>query len=54
MKPMPPQQFIAWPASNDLKMRCAADGEPPLKYQWLKDGKVLTFRRLDPKYVLYT
>ena len=48
-----PQQFIAWPASSDLEMRCAADGEPPLKYQWLKDGKVLTHRRLDPKYVLY-
>ncbi|XP_028414936.1 fibroblast growth factor receptor 2-like [Dendronephthya gigantea] len=50
IKPMPPRQFIAWPASNDLKLRCAADGEPPLKYQWLKDGKVLTYRRLDPKF----
>ncbi|XP_028416303.1 fibroblast growth factor receptor 3-like [Dendronephthya gigantea] len=47
---MPPKQYIAWPASNDLKLRCAADGEPPLKYQWLKDGKIVTYRRLDPKF----
>ncbi|CAB3994735.1 fibroblast growth factor receptor 2-like isoform X1 [Paramuricea clavata] len=46
----PGQQFIAWPASSDLKLRCRADGEPPLKYQWLKDGKVLKYRRLDPKF----
>ncbi|XP_028403305.1 fibroblast growth factor receptor-like 1 [Dendronephthya gigantea] len=45
----PVRQYIAWPASNDLRLRCAADGEPPLKYQWLKDGKVLTYRGLDPK-----
>ena len=44
-------QFVAWPASADVKLRCAADGEPPLKYQWLKNGKVLNYRRLDPKYV---
>mgnify|MGYP002803571037 CR=1 FL=1 len=50
-------RFVAWPASGDMKLRCPADGEPPLKYQWLKDGKVLNYRRLDPKYVsveLYT
>jgi hypothetical protein len=51
---MPEMQFVAWPASSDLKLRCRADGEPPLKYQWLKDGKVLKYRRLDPKYVLET
>jgi hypothetical protein len=51
IKAAPDHQFIAWPASSDLKLRCRADGEPPLKYQWLKDGKVLKYRRLDPKYV---
>ena len=48
---MTPEQFIAWPASGDMKLRCPADGEPPLKYQWLKDGKPITYRRLDAKYV---
>ncbi|CAB3977038.1 fibroblast growth factor receptor 4-like, partial [Paramuricea clavata] len=50
VKAQPEQQFIAWPASRDLKLRCRADGEPPLKYQWLKDGKVLKYRRLDRKF----
>ena len=48
---MPVPQHISWPASSDLILRCPADGEPPLKYEWLKDGKVLKYRRLDPKYV---
>ena len=43
--------YVAWPASGDMRLRCPADGEPPLKYQWLKDGRVLNYRRLDPKYV---
>ncbi len=44
--------YIVWPAFKDIKMRCpTADGEPPLKYQWLKDGKVLKYRQLYPKYV---
>ena len=48
---MPKKQFIGWPASAEVRLRCPADGEPPLKYQWLKDGKVLKYRRLDTKYV---
>lgn len=48
---MTPEQFIAWPASGDVKLRCPADGERPLKYRWLKDRKPITYRRLDPKYV---
>ena len=43
-------RFVAWPASGDVKLRCPADGEPPLKYQWFKDGKVLNYRRLDPMF----
>jgi hypothetical protein len=39
-------------APYTLKLTCNADGERPLKYQWLKDGKVLKYRRLDPKYVI--
>ena len=43
-------QLVTWPASGDLKLRCPADGEPRLKYQWFKDGKVVNYRRLDAKF----
>ena len=46
-------QLVTWPAASDVKLCCPADGEPPLKYQWFKDGKVLNYRRLDPKYVFF-
>ncbi|XP_046851373.1 fibroblast growth factor receptor 2-like [Xenia sp. Carnegie-2017] len=49
-KSPPKEQFIAWPASNDLKLRCPADGERPLRYQWYKDGKPLQHRRLDASF----
>ncbi|XP_028416300.1 fibroblast growth factor receptor 3-like [Dendronephthya gigantea] len=48
-KLMPARQFIVWQAPYDITLRCPSDGEPPLKYQWLKDGKAVTYRRLDPK-----
>jgi len=40
--------FIAWPASRSIRMRCRARGAKPLKYRWLKDGKEIQRRRLDP------
>ncbi|XP_032240703.1 fibroblast growth factor receptor 2 isoform X2 [Nematostella vectensis] len=40
--------FIAWPASHSMRLRCQATGTPPLRYHWLKDGKEIKGRRLDP------
>ncbi|XP_031562081.1 fibroblast growth factor receptor 2-like isoform X2 [Actinia tenebrosa] len=40
--------FIAWPASHSKKLSCLADGAQPIKYHWLKDGKEIQKRRLDP------
>ena len=40
--------FKNWPASYSDKLKCNAKGTPPLKYTWLKDGKPLKGRRLDP------
>lgn len=40
--------FIAWPASHSKKLSCLADGARPIKYHWLKDGKEIQKRRLDP------
>ena len=31
-----------------MKLRCKAVGAAPLKYIWLKDGKILRERKLDP------
>ena len=36
-----------------VRFKCHADGEPPLKYQWLKDGKVLKYRLQKKKYVRF-
>ncbi|XP_031562084.1 fibroblast growth factor receptor-like 1 [Actinia tenebrosa] len=40
--------FIAWPASHSIKLKCKANGSTPLHYQWLKDGKPIRPRRLQP------
>lgn len=42
------RSFRAWPASHSIRLKCQATGAPPLKYKWLKDGKVVQKRRLDP------
>jgi len=42
------RSFIAWPASHTYRLRCQATGAQPLKYRWLKDGKKIGPRRLDP------
>lgn len=42
------RSFRAWPASHSIKLKCQAIGAPPLKYKWLKDGKIVKKRRLDP------
>ena len=31
-----------------MKLKCKAMGAAPLKYTWLKDGKILRGRKLDP------
>ena len=50
-----PQRASVTVEDYDLSVRfkCHADGEPPLKYQWLKDGKVLKYRLQKKKYVRF-
>ncbi|EDO43236.1 predicted protein, partial [Nematostella vectensis] len=40
--------FIAWPAWHTIKLKCKAEGTPPLTFTWLKNGKPITHRRLQP------
>ncbi|KXJ23089.1 Fibroblast growth factor receptor 2 [Exaiptasia diaphana] len=40
--------FIAWPALHSIKLRCKANGSAPLQFRWLKDGKPIVNRRLQP------
>ncbi|KAJ7336589.1 Fibroblast growth factor receptor 4 [Desmophyllum pertusum] len=40
--------FRAWPAEHSIRLKCLATGAPPLKYTWLKDGKKMPRRRMDP------
>ncbi|KAK3750974.1 hypothetical protein QZH41_009127 [Actinostola sp. cb2023] len=40
--------FIAWPALHSIKLKCKANGSAPLQFQWLKDGKPIVNRRLQP------
>ena len=42
------QTFIAWPAQHSFRLRCKARGQPPLMYQWLKNGDPKFRRRLQP------
>ncbi|PFX31040.1 Fibroblast growth factor receptor-like 1 [Stylophora pistillata] len=42
------RSFRAWPASQSIRLKCQATGAPPLRYIWLKDGKDIKNRRLDP------
>ncbi|XP_073239422.1 fibroblast growth factor receptor 3-like isoform X2 [Porites lutea] len=36
------------PTGHSVMLKCKADGAAPLKYTWLKDGKILRGRTLDP------
>ena len=40
--------FRAWPASHSIRLKCEATGTPPIKYTWLKDGKKMRKRKIDP------
>ena len=40
--------FRAWPASHSIRLKCKANGAPPLKYTWLKDGMKMPRRWMDP------
>ena len=37
-----------WPVSHSVMLKCDASEAAPLKYTWLKDGKNLRARILDP------
>ena len=37
-----------WPVGHSVKLKCEASEAAPLKYTWLKDGKILRARILDP------
>ena len=42
------RKFIAWPATHSMRLKCKANGSPPITYRWLKNGKTVPDRRLDP------
>ena len=42
------RSFRAWPASHSIRLKCEADGAPPLKHTWLKDGHRMPARPMDP------
>ena len=37
-----------WSVGHSVVLKCKAEGAAPLKYTWLKDGKILRARILDP------
>ena len=37
-----------WSVGHSVMLKCKAAGAAPLKYTWLKDGKILRARILDP------
>ena len=37
-----------WSVGHSVMLKCKAEGAAPLKYTWLKDGRILRARILDP------
>ena len=37
-----------WSVGHSVMLKCKAEGAAPLKYTWLKEGKILRARILDP------